>query len=145
MKKTAISSIILFIFFLTIFIPCSTSTAQSEGTAVLVHLQDVTRNGYFIYNVTNLGPGEVSDITFNVSISGGGMMYSLYSKSTFFVDHLDNHECGEFKTKGEMFTRKDFPILHRPLVGGFIELISARGSTLRLFLRVVFNRYIETQ
>ena len=69
---------------------CPISSGQQH--MLYVQLWGFDKDGYFIYNVTNLGNDVLENATFNVTIDGGGKFYSLFVETSFFVEELDGHE-----------------------------------------------------
>ena len=124
--------------------PASATKIEScDLFVVSVLIEKMTKDGCFVYNVTNAGDTDVVNMTFYVEVAGGGGWYSLDTKTSFFVGCLPKHTYGLFKTIDPVFTKKQFPVFHRPLVGRFVETVRLLSSYQRAMIIVMFNLFFE--
>jgi len=156
MKKIMLRAI-LFVVIITLMMPVTIGISKQNDLPSLkiipsvylinVGLWKLTKDGYFIYNVTNLGNQTIENTTMLVHIQGGAIFHGYVDVNTsIFIEYLPclpGKTWQLYQTKDLLFTRRHYPIFHRPLIGTVTEELIFMGSTQRGLVHIIFGFLIE--
>lgn len=144
--KRIMSNIILFVIFISMLTPSTIgiitqNVQKSDCNVIMINMMlwKLTRDGYFIYNVTNVGNQTIENQTIKIHIQGGAVFHGTVDVETsIFIEHLLPTHSELYKTKDQIFTRKQYPIFNRPLIGTVIEEETFMNCTQRGIIHIMF-------
>jgi len=148
---------ILFVVIITLIMPVTicigkqnnptASKTSSSLYMISVNLWKLTKNGYFVYNVTNLGNQTIENATMFVRIKGGAHFHGYVDVNTsIFIEYLQcfpGKNWQLYQTIDPIFTRQQYPIFHRPLIGTVTEEENFMGDIQRAIVHILLGFGIE--
>lgn len=131
MKKTACLLVAIFVFATIMPVACCFKSTKNDGYLITLYMEKIDRSdGCIVYNITNLGE-PIYNETIYIRFHGEAVKrYGHVDVSTsIFLDDIQHCSFKLIKTKDPIFTKKQFPIFHRPLLGLFEEIETWRSAT----------------
>lgn len=127
--------------------PVALKINTSTYYAINIMIWKLTKDGYFIYNVTNLGDQTIENATIYLRIKGGAHYHGYADVNTsLFIEYLPcfpGKTWQLYQTEDQIFTRQQYPIFHRPLLGTVTEEENFMGDTQWGIVYIILGFLIE--
>lgn len=119
----------LFLSFILLMMPMALANLEQKESKtsdsdimICMMIHNITRNGYFYYNVTNLKNETIDNVTILLDIRGGAIFHGKVHVSTsIIIENLSGPLHSKlYRTEEQVFMRKQYPIFGKPLLGAVI-------------------------
>jgi hypothetical protein len=145
MKKIVCVMVAIFIVLVITPVASCFKSTENNGYIITLFIEKIDRNdGCIVYNVTNFGE-HIYNETIYIRFHGEAVKRNGHVdvNTSIFLDGIQQDSFQLIKTKDPIFTKKQFPIFHRPLLGIFEEVETWGSATQYGNVKILFYAIFE--
>lgn len=118
---------------------------QGSDIVIAMRLHNITWNGYFYYNVTNMKNETIENATILLDVQGGAIFHgNVHVSTAIVIKNLSGPLHSKlYRTRDQIFPRILYPVFGRPLIGTVVIRETYKDQFVDVIVRILFSFIAE--